>query len=74
MSTPSFINNGDVCYLTSYTKKEKAKLKKEVISAKQKDINEFAKVFESMIEKSSKYTIGNSTKINEYPFDEIKSL
>ena len=74
MSTPSFINNGDVCYLTNYTKQEKAKLKKEVISAKQKDINEFAKVFESMIEKSSKYTIGNSTKINEYPFDEIKSL
>ena len=74
MSTPSFIDSGDNYYLLGQTKKEKMALKKSVINTKLKDLKALHTLFDSMVETSSEYTIGNETKIKEYPFDKVKSL
>ena len=74
MSTPSFIDSGDNYYLLGKTKKEKVDLKKSVIKTKLNDIKSLHSLFENMLKDSSEYTIGNETKIKEYPFDNIKNL
>ena len=74
LSTPMFIDSGDVCYLKHYTKQDKKAFKKEVLRTKQKDIRDASKLFEMVALNSSEFTIGNETEIRKYPFDTIKSL
>ena len=74
LSTPSLINVWDINYLANYTKKDKLALKKEVLKTKQDDIKSYKEVFKKLLENCSEYTIGNSEKIKEYPFEEVKSL
>ena len=73
-STPSFINEWDINYLLNVSKKDKENLKKQVLKTKIDDINSCHEIFEKFKETSSKYTIGNSSKISNYQFDKVKSL
>lgn len=74
LSVPSFINAGDVAYLNSFTKKDKLRIKKEVLKTKQTDIRAKAEIFKKLYATSSEYTIGDETKIKEYSFENVKSL
>ena len=74
LSIPSLINVWDINYLSNYTKKDKLALKKEVLKTKLADVKAYKEVFEKLIENSSEYTIGNTDKIKEYNFDDVKSL
>lgn len=74
LSTPSFIDLGDLSYLSKTTRKDKITLKKQVLKTKQKDIVSMGKVFEEIYTSSSNYTIGNEEKIKECTFDKISYL
>ena len=73
-STVSLIDQWDVNYLINVTKKDKIKLKKEALKTTLKDIKDYKKVFEYMASQNSEYTIGEETKINEYPFNKVEKL
>lgn len=74
LSTPSLINTWDIHYLNGYHKKDKVKLKKEVLKTRLKDIQECADLIEKMLKNASECTIGNDRKIDDYSFDRVKPL
>ena len=74
ISTVGLIDTWDINYLIGVTKKDKIKLKKEVLKTSLKDIKDYKKVFEYLNTKNSEYTIGEETKISEYPFNKVNKL
>ncbi|MCQ2798614.1 MAG: insulinase family protein [Bacilli bacterium] len=64
----------DLNYITGTTKKEKMARKKELIRAKAEDVKAYSKFFKEFASKSSEYTVGTKAKVDEYAFDEVKSL
>ena len=73
-STPLTIDVADLNFLNGATKKTKIEIKKQIMSTKIEDIKAMSKIFETLKDGSSEYTIGNSDKINEYKFDKIKNI
>ena len=67
-------STADLNYLTGLTKKERISRKKELVRAKIEDVKGYSKFFKEFASKSSEYTVGCKAKIDEYPFDEIKSF
>ena len=74
ISTVGLIDTWDVNYLIGVTKKDKIKLKKEALKTTLKDIKDYKKIFEYLNMKNSEYTIGEETKISEYPFNKVNKL
>lgn len=74
ISTIQLIDQWDINYLIKVTKADKIKLKKEIKKTTLKDIKDYKKVFEFMNSKHSEFTIGEESKVNEYPFDKIEQL
>lgn len=74
LSTPVFIDVWDRFYITGITRKDRIALRKQMIHTKQEDIVSYAPLFEALASNSSRYTIGNDEKINEYQFDKKASL
>lgn len=74
LSTPSTINVADVNYLRGYSKKDKIKLKKEVLKTTMNDIVSFATLFEKMFKKAKEFTVGEESKIKEYSFTVVNKL
>ena len=74
VSTPLTIDVADLNYINGTTKKTKIEIKKQIMSTKIEDIKALAKVFETLQEGSSEYTIGNVDKIKEHNFDSVKNI
>lgn len=74
VSTVGLIDTWDINYLIGVTKKDKIKLKKEVLKTSLNDIKDYKKIFEYLNTKNSEYTIGEETKIAEYPFNKVNKL
>ena len=74
VSTPLFITMGDVYYLSNISKKDRIKLKKEVLNTKLKDLKALVPTLEKVLNEGVEYTVGNETKIKEHKFDKINTL
>jgi len=73
-SIPSLIAEWDNNYIANYTKEDKIKDKKEILSTTLKDINEAADMIEKTLVGACEFTVGNEAKIKEYPFDKTTNL
>lgn len=73
-SIPSQIDSADIYTLSGIKKKDLIAIKKEILKMKQKEIRDLSSVFEEIVAHSSRYTIGNETKIREGDFEKITSL
>ncbi len=74
VSTPLTINTADAQYLSGVTKKDRIKIKKEVLNAKLKELKAIAPALQEALNDGVKYTVGNDTKVKEYGFDKVNSL